>query len=44
MRKVVCHAYGPLDELMVEDAPDLIPGPDEVVVDVEAAGSTSSTR
>ena len=38
MRQVVCHTYGPLEELTVEDGPDLVPGPGQVVVDVEAAG------
>lgn len=38
MRKVVCHAYGPLDQLTVEEHPDLEPEPGQVVVEVEAAG------
>ncbi len=38
MRKVVCHAYGPLDQLTVEEHPDVEPGPGQVVVAVEAAG------
>jgi NADPH2:quinone reductase len=38
MRQVVCHSYGPLEQLTVEEGPDLTPGPGEVVVDVEAAG------
>lgn len=38
MRKVVCTAYGPLDQLELHEGPDLAAGPDEVVVDVDAAG------
>lgn len=38
MRKVVCTAYGPLDQLELHEEPDLTPGPGEVVVDVAAAG------
>lgn len=38
MRKVVCHAYGPLELLTVEEHPDLSPAAGEVVVDIEAAG------
>ena len=38
MRHVVCHEYGPLDGLRVVEAPDLVAGAGEVVVDVEAAG------
>ena len=38
MRRVVCNAFGPLDDLVVEDGPDLSAGPGQVVVDVKAAG------
>ncbi len=37
MRALVCNAYGPPDDLVVEDRPDLEPGPGEVAVDVVAA-------
>jgi NADPH2:quinone reductase len=38
MKAVVCKAWGPPDDLVVEDLPDLAAGPGEVVVDVKAAG------
>lgn len=38
MRKVVCPEYGPVENLVVEEAPDLLAEPGQVVVDVEAAG------
>jgi NADPH2:quinone reductase len=38
MRRVVCLELGPLDSLVVEDGPDLLPAPHQVVVDVRAAG------
>ena len=39
MRRVVCHAFAPLDRLVVEESPDPEPGPGEVVVVIEAAGA-----
>ncbi|MBV8160932.1 MAG: NADPH:quinone oxidoreductase family protein [Acidimicrobiia bacterium] len=38
MRAVVCQQLGPLSDLVIEDRQALAPGPDEVVVDVHAAG------
>jgi NADPH2:quinone reductase len=38
MKAVVCKAWGPPDDLVVEDLPDLRAGAGEVVVDVKAAG------
>ena len=38
MRRVVCRSFAPLDELVVEEAPDPEPGPGQAVVAVEAAG------
>ena len=38
MRAVVCQQLGPLDDLVIEDRQSLTPGPDEVVIDVRAAG------
>ena len=38
MRAVVCQQLGPLGDLVIEDRQALAPGPDEVVVDVRAAG------
>ncbi len=38
MRVVVCPQIGPVESLLVEERPDLVPGAGEVVVDVEAAG------
>ena len=39
MRRVVCRSFAPLDQLVVEEAPDPEPGPGQVVVAVEAAGA-----
>jgi NADPH2:quinone reductase len=38
MRRIVCLELGPLDQLAVEDGPDLLPAPHQVVVAVRAAG------
>jgi Zn-dependent alcohol dehydrogenase len=38
MKALICHAFGPIDQLRVEDMPDLVPGPGEVVVAVHACG------
>ena len=37
MRAARLHAYGPPDSLSIEELPDPVPGPDEVLVDVAAA-------
>ena len=39
MRAVVCRSFAPLDQLTVEELPDLVPGPGQVLVEVEAAGA-----
>jgi NADPH2:quinone reductase len=38
MRAVVCHAWGPIDELRLEDVPAPTPGPGQVLIDVKATG------
>jgi NADPH2:quinone reductase len=38
VRAVVCKELGPLEDLVVEERPDLEAGPGQVVVDVRAAG------
>jgi len=38
MRRVVCHAFGPVDNLEIEDVPEPRPRPGEIVVAVRAAG------
>jgi NADPH2:quinone reductase len=38
MRALVCHEYGPPESLVIEEMPDPVPGDNQVVVDVEAAG------
>lgn len=38
MKALICRAYGPPEDLSVQDVPDLVPGPGEVVVRVRAAG------
>jgi NADPH:quinone reductase len=37
MRAVVCRAYGPPEDLVVDDIPDPTPGPGQLVVQVRAA-------
>lgn len=37
MRAVVCHRYGPPEDLVIDEVPDPTPGPGEVVVRVRAA-------
>ena len=37
MRAIRCHQYGPPESLVLENLPDLHPGPGEVVIDVRAA-------
>src|SRR5579885_2311199 len=38
MRLVVCKELGPLEDIVIEERDDLIPGPGQVVLDVKAAG------
>ncbi len=38
MKAVVAHAFGAIEALRLQDWPDPVPGPGEVVVDVMAAG------
>lgn len=38
MRALVCREFGHTDDLVVEERNDPVPGPGEVVVDVQAAG------
>jgi NADPH:quinone reductase len=38
MRRIVCHEFGPLESLTVEDGPDPVPASHQVVVAVRAAG------
>lgn len=40
MRAVVCRAFGPPEKLVVEELPDPVPGPGQVLIDVEAAAVT----
>lgn len=40
MRRVVCRAFAPLSELAVEEAPDLVGGEGQIVIDVTAAGAS----
>jgi NADPH2:quinone reductase len=38
MKAVVCHEFGPIDTLVLEDRPDPAPGAGEVIIDIKAAG------
>ena len=38
MRAMVCHAYGPPETMRVEDVAAPVPGPRQVLVDIQAAG------
>ncbi|MCB1262444.1 MAG: alcohol dehydrogenase catalytic domain-containing protein, partial [Acidimicrobiales bacterium] len=38
MRQVLCRELGPPEVLVVEEAPDLVPGAGQVRLDVDAAG------
>ena len=40
MKAVVCKAFGPPENLVVEEVPDLSPGDDQVLIDVKAVGVT----
>jgi NADPH2:quinone reductase len=40
MRAVVCSAYGPPENLAVQELPDPTPGPGQILVDVKAAAVT----
>ncbi|GAA4740718.1 hypothetical protein GCM10023199_19110 [Actinomycetospora chibensis] len=35
---MVCRAFGPVEDVEIVDGPDPVPGPGEVLVEVEAAG------
>jgi NADPH2:quinone reductase len=37
MKALMCHRFGPIDQLTVEDVPSPTPGPGEVLIDVQAA-------
>jgi NADPH2:quinone reductase len=37
MRAVLCHSYGPPEDLLVDEVADLVPGPGQVLVRVHAA-------
>ena len=40
MRAVVCKEFGPPENLVVEEMPDPVPGPDDVLVEVKASAVT----
>ncbi|MEX2394637.1 MAG: alcohol dehydrogenase catalytic domain-containing protein, partial [Actinomycetota bacterium] len=40
MRSIVCHEVGKVDDLAIEEGPDLVPGPNNVVIDVKGCGVT----
>ena len=43
MKALMCHAFGPIDTLRVEEVASPVPGPGQVLIDVKAAASTSPT-
>lgn len=38
MKAVLCRQYGPPSSLVIEDIPDPVPGPGEIVIEMRAAG------
>lgn len=38
MKAILCKSWGPPDTLVVENLPDVVPGPGQVAIDVQAAG------
>jgi NADPH2:quinone reductase len=38
MRAIVCRAYGPPKDLVIDELPDPVPGPGQIAIDVHAAG------
>ena len=38
MKAIVCHEFGPIETLSLEDRPDPVPGAGEVLIDIHAAG------
>ena len=40
MKAIVCKQFGPPESLVLEDVPDPVPGPGEVLIEVKAAGVT----
>jgi NADPH2:quinone reductase len=38
MKAIICKAWGPPETLVVEELPDVVPGPGQVAIDVKAAG------
>lgn len=38
MKAIRCTTWGPPENLVLDDLPDLVPGPGDIVVDVKAAG------
>ena len=38
MRAILCRAWGPIDDLVLDDVPAPTPGPQQVLIDVRATG------
>jgi len=38
MKAILCKAFGPIDDLVLEEVPDPVPGAGQIVIDVHAAG------
>ncbi len=38
MKAIICNAFGPIDQLRLEDRPDPVPGDGEILLEVHAAG------
>ena len=43
MRALVCHAYGPIDNLKIEDIPQPVPKAGEVLASTRAATPAMAT-
>jgi len=39
MKAIVCRQFGPTADLLVEELPSPVPGPQQVVIDIKAAGA-----
>ena len=38
MKAIICHEFGPIETLTIDDRPDPVPGAGEILIDIHAAG------